>query len=90
MQKKDVRIELIRVIKFEVPEDDLYRIFCSLVESKKEQIAWLEENNYNYEIYVEHQGGGKRKNTEWPELEHAILFLELSKDAAIHYKIVWE
>lgn len=91
MLKSLYKIELLRIIKTSATEQDAKeRLIKTLTLKKhKEQIAWLEKNKYIFYISAKIESGGLVKNTSWPEFDHVVIYLELNRDAAIHYKLVW-
>ena len=90
MQEKTLKIELVRIIKSAIREGFLEELMYRTLEQYQEQIAWLEEHNYSYEVYAEHEGGGLIENTNWPNFEHAVIYMEVNQpDHALHFKLVW-
>jgi hypothetical protein len=90
MLKNLSRIELTRIIRTGVTEKYLKELLETTLSKYRERISWLENNNYTFHILAEVESGGLVENTSWPAFDHAVIYLEIDKETAIHYKLVWD
>lgn len=89
MQKNVMKIELIRVIKTSVTDKYLKELLEKSLNKYKDRLVWLEKNEYSFHVLAEIEYGGLIENTSWPEFDHAVIYLQINKDIALHYKLVW-